>query len=187
MIVQAFSDKINKVTLLDWVDLPKSTFFYKSREGKGGVKASTHTHKMNGDIVENAIVVEEIKGILNQEFTHIATPEENSYIEAFHSIVQREVIDRCEFCGYYDAKSTIKAHLIWYNNRRRHKVIGMTPAKPPFAQFSESLSRTTEDKDGAMAVARNILDQDGENGYICLSEMTKTDQNYKSDSNFLSN
>jgi putative transposase len=68
MIVQAFSDKINKVTLLDWVELPKSTFFYKSREGKRGVKASTHTHKMNGDIVENAIVVEEIKGILNQEF-----------------------------------------------------------------------------------------------------------------------
>jgi hypothetical protein len=50
----------------------------------------------------------------------------------------------------------------------------MTPAKPPFEQFSESLSRTTEDKDVAMAVARNILDQDGENGYICLSEMTKT-------------
>lgn len=349
MIVQAFSDKIDKVTLLDWVDLPKSTFFYKSREGKRGVKASTHTQKMNGDIVENTVVIEEIKGILNQEFccygyhnvtaelreknefiinhkkvyrlmdennlllgkvirtsgkrnfvkqrkieatrpleylcldikyvwvhgearnyylltvldvytrvaleqifqksirkidvinifrkinqkhgikgvtirndngsqfiandvkqylrsmeanqefTHIATPEENSYIEAFHSIVQREVIDRCEFYGYYDAKSTIKAHQNWYNNRRRHKVIGMTPAKkwaqsfshssvkPPFAQFSESLSRTTEDKDGAMAVARNILDQDGENGYICLSEMTKTDQNYKSDSNFLSN
>ena len=30
----------------------------------------------------------------NQELTHVATPEENSYIEAFHSIVQREVIGR---------------------------------------------------------------------------------------------
>jgi len=35
-----------------------------------------------------------------QEFTHIATPEENAYIEAFHSIVQREVIDRHEFMSY---------------------------------------------------------------------------------------
>jgi putative transposase len=32
-----------------------------------------------------------------QEFTHIATPQENSYIEAFHSIVQTEVVDRFDF------------------------------------------------------------------------------------------
>lgn len=39
----------------------------------------------------------------NQEFTHIATSEENSYIEAFHSIVQREVIERFEFDCFYPA------------------------------------------------------------------------------------
>ena len=33
----------------------------------------------------------------NQEFTHIATPEENAYIEAYHSIFEREVIQRFEF------------------------------------------------------------------------------------------
>lgn len=32
-----------------------------------------------------------------QEFTHIATPEENAYIEAFHSILDRELIQRFEF------------------------------------------------------------------------------------------
>jgi transposase InsO family protein len=31
------------------------------------------------------------KGV-NQEFTHVATPEENAYIEALHSNVQREVV-----------------------------------------------------------------------------------------------
>ncbi len=40
----------------------------------------------------------------NQDFTHIATPEENSYIEAFHSIIQREVIERYEFTEFFDAK-----------------------------------------------------------------------------------
>jgi len=35
----------------------------------------------------------------NQEFTHIATPEDNSYIEAFLSILEREVIQRFEFEG----------------------------------------------------------------------------------------
>ena len=29
-----------------------------------------------------------------QEFTHVATPEENAYIEAFHSILDRELIQR---------------------------------------------------------------------------------------------
>lgn len=63
-----------------------------------------------------------------QEFTHIATPEENSYIEAFHSIVQREVVDRFEFSSYYDAKLTMQAHLNWYNYRRRHRRLGgITP------------------------------------------------------------
>lgn len=65
-----------------------------------------------------------------QEFTHIATPEENSYIEAFHSIVQREVVDRFEFSSYYDAKLTMQAHLNWYNYRRRHRRLGgLTPQK----------------------------------------------------------
>jgi transposase InsO family protein len=58
---------------------------------------------------------------------HIATPEENSYIEAFHSIVQREVIERYEFTGFYDAKQTLLAHKIWYNSRRFHKAIKMRP------------------------------------------------------------
>jgi transposase InsO family protein len=30
----------------------------------------------------------------NQEFTHVATPEENSYIEAYHSIFEAEVVKR---------------------------------------------------------------------------------------------
>jgi hypothetical protein len=43
-----------------------------------------------------------------QEFTHVATPEENSYIEAFHSILQRELIDRFEFSSFYEAKQHIE-------------------------------------------------------------------------------
>lgn len=56
----------------------------------------------------------------NQEFTHIATPEENAYIEAYHSIFEREVIQRTEFSGYYDAKLTTKRYVDFYNNRRLH-------------------------------------------------------------------
>ncbi|KAA8476245.1 transposase family protein [Arcticibacter tournemirensis] len=65
----------------------------------------------------------------NQVFTHIATPEENAYIEAFHSIVQREVVDRFEFDSFYHAKHTLAAHRNWYDNRRLHRSIGMTPVQ----------------------------------------------------------
>jgi len=46
-----------------------------------------------------------------QEFTHVATPEENSYIEAFHSILQRELIDRFEFSSYYEAKIHLEQYM----------------------------------------------------------------------------
>ena len=34
---------------------------------------------------------------VNQEFTRVATPEENAYIEALHSNLQRQVVERFEF------------------------------------------------------------------------------------------
>ncbi len=54
----------------------------------------------------------------NQEFTHIATPEENAYIEAFHSIFEREVINRYVFESFYEAKVTIAAYRVNLKERR---------------------------------------------------------------------
>jgi len=66
----------------------------------------------------------------NQEFTHIATPEENAYIEAYHSIFEREVVQRFELSSYYEAGLTITAYNDFYNNRRLHGGIGYkTPQK----------------------------------------------------------
>lgn len=60
----------------------------------------------------------------NQEFTHVATPEENAYIEAYHSILETEVVQRFEFDGFYEAKLTVQAYVDFYNNRRIHGGIG---------------------------------------------------------------
>lgn len=63
-----------------------------------------------------------------QEFTHVATPEENAYIEAFHSIEQSELIDRHSFSSFYDAKQHIEKYMYWYNYKRKHGAIGfITP------------------------------------------------------------
>lgn len=67
------------------------------------------------------------KGV-NQEFTHVATPEENSYIEAYHSIVQREVVERFEFESIHHAKAVFYRYNEWYNQKRKHGSLGrMSP------------------------------------------------------------
>ncbi|BDX37798.1 transposase [Tenuifilaceae bacterium CYCD] len=102
----------------------------------------------------------------NQEFTHIATPEENSYIEAFHSLLEREVIRRHDFAGFYDAKLTISAYMKFYNNERLHGALKRVPPmkkwneyylnlssdKPTAAQVSEEMSRVSDGADTGLAL-----------------------------------
>lgn len=94
----------------------------------------------------------------NQEFTHIATPEENSYIEAFHSILEREVLSRFELTSFLDVKLTLDAYMKFYNKRRRHGSLrrrspmevwdeyyfSVSSDKPQTAKVSEKMSRVAE-------------------------------------------
>jgi putative transposase len=67
------------------------------------------------------------KGV-HQEFSHVATPEDNAYIEAFHSNLQREVIDRFEFDSIHHAQMVLDRYYDWYNEKRRHGSLnGQTP------------------------------------------------------------
>jgi putative transposase len=68
MIVSAFKHLISASRLLSWVDLPSSVYYYKNKDGRRGVKASTHTLKLDGSMVENQVVIEKIKDVLYQEF-----------------------------------------------------------------------------------------------------------------------
>jgi putative transposase len=43
-------------------------YYYKNRNGRTGAKPSTHNFKLDGFMVENQVVMEEIKDILSQEF-----------------------------------------------------------------------------------------------------------------------
>lgn len=104
----------------------------------------------------------------NQEFTHIATPEENAYIEAFHSIVQREVIDRFEFQGFYEAKLTLQAHRDWYNNRRRHASLGTVPVKKWNGYFGGLLPFDTIYNMNKEIISQYLTNHQT-NEYICSS------------------
>jgi transposase InsO family protein len=68
------------------------------------------------------------KGV-NQEFTHTATPEENAYIEALHSYVHREVVERFEFESIYYAQKIFNRYYDWYNKHRKRGALGRKSPK----------------------------------------------------------
>ena len=74
-----------------------------------------------------------LKGIL-QQFSHVATPEDNAYIEALHSNLQREVIDRFEFDSIYHAQIIIDRYYQWYNHKRKH---GSLKRKTPESVYNQ--------------------------------------------------
>ena len=58
---------------------------------------------------------------MKQEFTHIATPQENAYIEALHSTLESDVIQRYWFDSIYYAKMKIRDYYRVYNAKRKHR------------------------------------------------------------------
>jgi putative transposase len=75
------------------------------------------------------------KGIY-QEFSHVATPEDNAYIEAFHSNLQREVIDRYEFDSIYHAQMVLDRYYEWYNEKRRHGALKRQAPNHVFKKYN---------------------------------------------------
>jgi putative transposase len=74
--------------------------------------------------------VREYLGLIGvqQEFTHIATPEENAHIEAYHGILKKEVFKRCDYQYFGEIEQLLKRYVEFYNNRRLHGLLGrITP------------------------------------------------------------
>lgn len=65
---------------------------------------------------------------VGQEFTHIATPEENAHIEAYHGILKKEVFNRFEYRTFGEIEKILKDYVLFYNNERLHGLLGrVTP------------------------------------------------------------
>ncbi len=70
------------------------------------------------------------KGI-TQEFTHVATPQENSYVESLFSIIEREVIQRYEFESLYHARDVFERYFNWHNHIKRRHALKYSPSFGP--------------------------------------------------------
>lgn len=65
-----------------------------------------------------------------QEFTHVATPEENCFIEVYHSILDKQLLQTTEFQDIEEAIAVFSRWRTFYNERRRHGSLGqITPAQ----------------------------------------------------------
>ena len=74
--------------------------------------------------------VREYLGLIgvSQEFTHVATPEENAHVEAYHGILKKEVFQRFEYRTFGEIEQILKRYVIFYNNIRHHGLLGrITP------------------------------------------------------------
>ena len=61
---------------------------------------------------------------IQQEFSHVATPEDNGHIESYHAIIKKAVCNVYEFNIIDDAIHTIDRFVKFYNSERLHSGIG---------------------------------------------------------------
>lgn len=57
---------------------------------------------------------------IHQEFCHAATPEEDGYIESFHSIVERELVKRHEWQSLSELSALMASYVYFHNTERLH-------------------------------------------------------------------
>jgi putative transposase len=50
---------------------------------------------------------------VQQEFTHVATPEENAHIEAYHGILKKEVFKRVDYRTFGEIEQILKRYVIF--------------------------------------------------------------------------
>ena len=92
--------------------------------------------------------VREYLGLIGvqQEFTHIATPEENAHIEAYHGILKKEIFNRVDYRTFGQIEQILKRYVLFYNNTRLHGLLGrITP-----------IEKWNQDKNLLRSVVTNI-------------------------------
>jgi putative transposase len=70
-------------------------------------------------IANNAHEYLDLIGV-QQEFTHVATPEEKTHIEAYHGILKKEIFQRVDYRTFGEIEQILKRYVIFYTNTRLH-------------------------------------------------------------------
>jgi transposase InsO family protein len=110
-----------------------------------------------------------------QEFIHVATPQENSFIEAYHSIIQRELLEPRQFTDIDEAMDIFKRWKTFYNSRRRHGSLhNQTPEKIWRNYEGEVMSKEQQTRICTAALSTN-----GERKSLKIEESRLVDKIFK--------
>lgn len=102
------------------IDLMKDVLYHYKMPQKVSLRTD------NGSQFEAGLFREYLQEMsIEHEFTHVATPQENCYIESFHSIVESAVCAKYEFESLQEAKETFNRFMNFYNQDRIHGSLGM--------------------------------------------------------------
>ncbi len=157
-ILQRSVKKIDVINLFRLIDL------------QHGIKGVNIRNDNGSQFIANAVRQFLRMAEANQEFTHIATPQENAYIEAYHSIVQREVVDRFEFASYYEARMTMEAYVDFYNNRRLHSGINYKTPQQVWDEYQTSNFEESGEAEagnaGEQPARNNLMNGEGWEGVL---------------------
>lgn len=76
---------------------------------------------------------------IQQEFSHVATPEDNGHIESYHAIIKKAVCNAFEFTDINNTAETIDKFVRFYNTDRLHS--GIDYKSPNKYYFSLGLTQ----------------------------------------------
>lgn len=66
--MEQFKNQVSRTLLCQWLELPRSVFYYQPQSGRPGARPSQVTMKLDGSWVDNQLVVNSIRQLLDVEF-----------------------------------------------------------------------------------------------------------------------
>lgn len=106
------------------IDLMKDVLYHYKMPRKVSLRTD------NGSQFEAGLFREYLKEMsIDHEFTHVASPQENCYIESYHSIVESAVCAKYELESLQEAKEVFNRFINFYNQNRVHGSLNMLSPK----------------------------------------------------------
>lgn len=103
-------------------------------------------HAVRDYLKENQVV---------QEFIHVATPEENCFIEAYHSIIQRELLEPRQFDSIEQAIEVFDRWKHFYNDRRLHGSLDNKTPNYVWQRYEQQMNKDQGPVDSTKALSTN--------------------------------
>ncbi len=78
---------------------------------------------------------------IHHEYCHVATPQEDAFIESFHSIVERELVSRHQWTNLAELEDLLARYIYFYNEERLHGSLRNVSPNAFARQWSEQQAK----------------------------------------------